>query len=76
MSQQSNSYSADDYRDLSSAFSSQANTIDHSSEFQSELASAGRTTLHKNPANDSDSMKGKKNRFSKRHSKNGLAAVF
>ncbi|QKX63024.1 uncharacterized protein TRUGW13939_10192 [Talaromyces rugulosus] len=76
MSQQSNSYSADDYRDLSSAFSSQTNTIDHSSEFQGELASAGRTTLHKNQANDSDSIKGKKNRFSKRHSKNGLAAVF
>ncbi|KAH8695510.1 putative serine/threonine protein kinase [Talaromyces proteolyticus] len=78
MSQQSSTYSADEYRDLSSAFSSQANTIDHSSEFHHQNESgavSGRTTLQKHQAGDTESIKGKK-RFSKRHSKNGLAAVF
>lgn len=34
-----------------------------------------RKTLRKEPTQDDDSLKGRK-RFSKRHSKNGLAAVF
>jgi 3-phosphoinositide dependent protein kinase-1 len=77
LSQQNSAYSGDEYRDLSSAFSSQTNTLDHSSEFQGEHASTpGRSTLQKSvAAADSESIKGKK-RFSKRHSKNGLAAVF
>lgn len=71
-SQQGHQHSGDEaYRDMSSAFSSQTNTLDHSSEFQGE----GRTTLVKHQGTDSDSVKGKK-RFSRRHSKNGLAAVF
>jgi 3-phosphoinositide dependent protein kinase-1 len=37
---------------------------------------AMRQTLRKNPTDDESSFKGKKNRFSKRHSKSGLAAVF
>ncbi|OKL60435.1 hypothetical protein UA08_03999 [Talaromyces atroroseus] len=77
LSQQSSTYSGDEYRDLSSAFSSQTNTLDHSSEFHNEHAPpSGRATLQKSvAAADSESIKGKK-RFSKRHSKNGLAAVF
>lgn len=76
-SQKSSAYSNDEYRDLSSGFSSQTNTLDHSSEFQNEHAPlSGRATLQKSAAAaDSESIKGKK-RFSKRHSKNGLAAVF
>ncbi|KAI7978055.1 hypothetical protein EIK77_009595 [Talaromyces pinophilus] len=74
MSQQSSAYSGDEYRDLSSGFSSQANTLDHSSDLQTEVQPAMRTTLQKNTG-DNESLKGKK-RFSKRHSKNGLAAVF
>lgn len=75
MSQQSSTYSGDEYRDLSSGFSSQANTLDHSSELQTEVQPSMRATLRKNSGGDNDSLKGKK-RFSKRHSKNGLAAVF
>lgn len=66
-SQRSQGFSGDE----ASAFSSHANTLDHSAEFQE---SAGRTTLHK-PQGDNDSVKAKK-RFSRRHSKNGLSAVF
>lgn len=74
MSQQSSAYSGDEYRDLSSGFSSQANTLDHSSDLQTEVQPSVRATLQKNTG-DNESLKGKK-RFSKRHSKNGLAAVF
>ncbi|EEA27402.1 serine/threonine protein kinase [Talaromyces marneffei ATCC 18224] len=74
MSQQSNAYSGDEYRDLSSEFSSHANTLDHSSDLQTEVQPSMRATLQKNTG-DNESLKGKK-RFSKRHSKNGLAAVF
>lgn len=71
-------YSADDaFRDLSSGFSSHANTLDRSSELQTEnnAPPSGRNHLVKHQGPDSESAKGKK-RFSKRHSKNGLAAVF
>ena len=62
------------FRDLSSGMSSHANTLDRSSEIH-EGPPAGRATLIKHQATDSDSVKGRK-RFSRRHSKNGLAAVF
>ncbi|KAI2792848.1 Serine/threonine-protein kinase PKH2 [Penicillium oxalicum] len=71
-------YSAEDaFRDLSSGFSSHSNTLDRSTELQNEsnVPPPGRNHLTKHQANDSDSTKGKK-RFSRRHSKNGLAAVF
>lgn len=86
--QSSGPYSADDaFRDISSGFSSHANTLDRTSDLQGENTnhshghghghghSSGRNHLVKNQATDSDSTKGKK-RFSRRHSKNGLAAVF
>ncbi|KAA8646384.1 hypothetical protein EYZ11_011612 [Aspergillus tanneri] len=75
--QRNGSYSADEaFRDLSSELSSHANTLDRNSEMHHENpSSSGRTTLVKHQANDSDSVKGKK-RFSRRHSRNGLAAVF
>ncbi|GIK01692.1 pkb-activating kinase-like protein [Aspergillus viridinutans] len=76
LAQQSNgSYSDEAFRDLSSGLSSHANTLDRSSELQSEGGPSGRATLVKPQPNDSDSVKGRK-RFSRRHSKNGLAAVF
>ncbi|KAL4782429.1 kinase-like domain-containing protein [Aspergillus varians] len=78
LAQQNNGpYSADDaFRDLSSGFSSHANTLDRASEIPHEAAPPpGRATLVKHQGNDSESVKGKK-RFSRRHSKNGLAAVF
>lgn len=69
-------YSADDaFRDLSSGFSSHANTLERSSELQPENTSHPPGRLIKHQAIDSESVKGKK-RFSRRHSKNGLAAVF
>lgn len=73
-----NSYSGDEaFKDLSSALSSHANTLDRSSEFAPEPpSSSGRATLTKHHSGaDSDSIKGRK-RFSKRQSKSGLAAVF
>lgn len=75
---QSGSYSAEDaFRDISSGFSSHANTLDRTSDLPSEGNShhhpPGRLVKHQ--ATDSESVKGKK-RFSRRHSKNGLAAVF
>ncbi|KAJ5105890.1 Serine/threonine-protein kinase PKH2 [Penicillium alfredii] len=77
--QTSGPYSADDaFRDLSSGFSSHANTLDRGSEPQTESSGPpppSRHTLVKHQATDSESTKGKK-RFSRRHSKNGLAAVF
>ncbi|KAL2818838.1 kinase-like domain-containing protein [Aspergillus granulosus] len=77
LAQQSNGpYSGDEaFRDLSSGLSSHANTLDRGSEPPHEPAPSGRATLVKHQGNDSDSVKGKK-RFSRRHSKNGLAAVF
>ncbi|KAL4980712.1 kinase-like domain-containing protein [Aspergillus desertorum] len=74
--QQNGQYSADDaFRDLSSGFSSPANTLDRAAESTQEAAPQGRATLVKHQGNDSESIKGRK-RFSRRHSKNGLAAVF
>ncbi|KAJ5103481.1 Serine/threonine-protein kinase PKH2 [Penicillium argentinense] len=80
--QSSGSYSAEDaFRDISSGFSSHANTLDRTSDLQNENTnhshghSSGRNHLVKHQATDSESTKGKK-RFSRRHSKNGLAAVF
>lgn len=68
-------YSGDEaFRDLSSGMSSHANTLDRSSDIH-EGPPAGRATLIKHQATDSESVKGRK-RFSRRHSKNGLAAVF
>lgn len=66
------SYGGDEgFRELSSGVSSHANTLDRSNEL-----SGGRNALVKNQGpNDSDSTKAKK-RFSRRHSKNGLSAVF
>lgn len=62
------------FRDLSSGMSSHTNTLDRASDMQ-EGAPHGRATLIKHQATDSESVKGRK-RFSRRHSKNGLAAVF
>ncbi|KAL4810032.1 kinase-like domain-containing protein [Aspergillus unguis] len=74
--QQSGPYSSDDaFRDLSSGFSSPANTLDRAAEAPHETPPTGRATLVKHQGNDSESVKGRK-RFSRRHSKNGLAAVF
>jgi 3-phosphoinositide dependent protein kinase-1 len=76
LSQQGSVYSSDEaFRDLSSGISSHTNTLDCSSELHGEGSLAPRTTLIKQQTADSDSLKGKK-RFSRRHSKNGLAAVF
>ena len=71
-------YSATDepFRELSSGLSSHANTLDRNSERIPEGAPPpGRTTLVKHQPTDSDSGKAKK-RFSRRHSKNGLSAIF
>lgn len=75
----SGAYSAEEaFREISSGFSSHANTLDRNSDIPSE----GNTHHHhapgrlvKHQVTDSESTKGKK-RFSRRHSKNGLAAVF
>lgn len=72
--QQSAGFSDDAFRDLSSGFPSPANTLDRTSDMQKE-PSSGRNHLVKQQATDTESTKGKK-RFSRRHSKNGLAAVF
>ncbi|KAK2812766.1 hypothetical protein FQN50_001095 [Emmonsiellopsis sp. PD_5] len=78
-SMNNSSYGDDAFRDLSSGVSSHANTIDHSDDFSGNVngpAPNTRATLikHQGPG-DSESIKGKK-RFSRRHSKNGLSAVF
>jgi len=73
-----NSYSGDStFNDLSSTLSSPSSTLggDGALDTVSTLASRH---LRKDPSSDrgdGDSLKGRK-RFSKRHSKNGLAAVF
>lgn len=73
---QQNGYSGDDaFRDLSSELSSQANTLDRSSDVHRDGPSATRATLVKHQGNDNESVKGRK-RFSRRHSRNGLSAVF
>ncbi|KAJ5467675.1 hypothetical protein N7475_005427 [Penicillium sp. IBT 31633x] len=76
--QQSAGFSDDAFRDLSSGFPSPANTLDRTSDMQKDdrsPPSSGRNHLVKQQATDTESTKGRK-RFSKRHSKNGLAAVF
>jgi 3-phosphoinositide dependent protein kinase-1 len=75
--QQSAGFSDDAFRDLSSGFPSPANTLDRTSDMQKDDRGpppSGRNHLVKQQA-DNESTKGRK-RFSKRHSKNGLAAVF
>ncbi|PGH02847.1 AGC/PDK1 protein kinase [Polytolypa hystricis UAMH7299] len=76
----SNSGMTDDaFRDLSSGVSSHANTLDRSNEFSVNVNQppGGRHMLVKQQqgGGDSESVKAKK-RFSRRHSKNGLSAVF
>ncbi|CAI7619097.1 unnamed protein product [Penicillium palitans] len=76
--QQSAGFSDDAFRDLSSGFPSPANTLDRSSDMQKDdrgPPQSGRNHLVKQHTGDAESTKGRK-RFSKRHSKNGLAAVF
>ncbi|KAJ5188644.1 hypothetical protein N7491_004964 [Penicillium cf. griseofulvum] len=76
--QQSAGYSDDAFRDLSSGFPSPANTLDRNSDMQKDdrgPPSSNRNHLVKQQTADTESTKGRK-RFSKRHSKNGLAAVF
>ncbi|KAJ5749194.1 uncharacterized protein N7511_010890 [Penicillium nucicola] len=76
--QQSAGGFGDDFQNLSSGFPSPANTLDRTSDMQKDdrgPPSSGRNHLVKHQATDSESTKGRK-RFSKRHSKNGLAAVF
>ncbi|GAB7356476.1 hypothetical protein MBLNU459_g7238t1 [Dothideomycetes sp. NU459] len=74
-----NSYSGDSqYNDLNSAMSSPTsnNGGDGTSDLPMSLAGhSGRNTLRKEQG-DNESVKSRKPRFSKRHSKNGLAAVF
>lgn len=75
-SQNNGSYAADEaFRDISSGLSSHANTLDHSSGLLAEGPPHVRNTLVKPHPTDSDSSKGRK-RFSRRHSRNGLSAVF
>ncbi|EXJ87951.1 AGC/PDK1 protein kinase [Capronia coronata CBS 617.96] len=80
MQNSSNNYSTDDTLTLtSSALSSHANTMSHSTDLSPPSAShghSGRAILHKqHSGGDSESLKGRK-RFSKRQSKSGLTAVF
>ncbi|KAL9114048.1 MAG: hypothetical protein Q9227_001820 [Pyrenula ochraceoflavens] len=72
-----NSYSGEESFNIpSSAMSSHANTLDHHSEFSRDGAVNPRGHLVKNHSGaDTESIKGRR-RFSKRQSKNGLAAVF
>lgn len=74
-----NSYAPEeDLRDLQSSLSSAANTLDLNAELRSEAAAngGGRGILQKNnTSNNAEESKGLK-RFSKRQSKQGLAAVF
>jgi 3-phosphoinositide dependent protein kinase-1 len=73
----SNSYSSDEaFRDLQAATSTSSRTLELDSRSAENGVASSRTTLQKNsPKDDADSFKGRK-RFSKRQSKNGLAAVF
>jgi 3-phosphoinositide dependent protein kinase-1 len=78
LQQSAGPYGDDAFQNLSSGFPSPANTLDRTSDMQKDdrgPPSSGRNHLVKHQATDSESTKGRK-RFSKRHSKNGLAAVF
>lgn len=74
-----NSYSGDSqYNDLNSSMSSPASASggDGTSDLPiGHTSHTGRNTLRKEQG-DNESMNSRKPRFSKRHSKNGLAAVF
>ena len=75
-----NSYSGESasYNDLTSSVSSPA-SVNGGGDDQGGLSiyggKDGRNTLRKEQG-DTESLKGRKPRFSKRHSKSGLAAVF
>lgn len=67
------------FKEIQSSISPTARALDLDSPPPGENTSSpsGRHTLQKNPSNnDVDSLKGRSKRFSKRQSKNGLAAVF
>jgi 3-phosphoinositide dependent protein kinase-1 len=70
-----NSYSGDStFNDISSTLSSPTSTLGNNEVLEGvNIPTAGR--LRKGEVGDGESIKGRK-RFSKRHSKNGLAAVF
>lgn len=69
-----NSYSGDStLNDLSSQLSSPTSTLGRDADFDGVNIPSAR--LRKGEHGDNESIKGRK-RFSKRHSKNGLAAVF
>ncbi|KAJ9620225.1 serine/threonine protein kinase [Taxawa tesnikishii (nom. ined.)] len=71
-----NSYSGDSqYADLGSGLSSPASTVGPDGGQEQAITHSGRHTLRKDPG-DSESIRTKRSRFSKRHSKSGLAAVF
>lgn len=75
---QTNSYSGDStFNDLSSTLSSPSSTLGGDSALDNVNIPSGRHLRKEPPGErgDGDSLKGRK-RFSKRHSKNGLAAVF
>ena len=71
-----NSYSSDDaFKGLQAGSSQSTNGLGLDQDSTSDLST--HNTLQKHQANnDRDSFMGRKNRFSKRQSKNGLAAVF
>ncbi|KAI9846708.1 MAG: pkb-activating kinase-like protein [Sclerophora amabilis] len=74
------SYTGDDaFKELSSSLSSPASTlggdVGMSVDPTGSTTSSGRLSKSQQASNDTESIKGRK-RFSKRHSKNGLAAVF
>ena len=73
----SNSYTSGDdvLKDLEGGSSSSSRALDLDSPGPVENGSSGRHTLQKNHSHNDDSFMGRK-RFSKRQSKNGLAAVF
>ncbi|OGE50544.1 hypothetical protein PENARI_c016G07130 [Penicillium arizonense] len=78
LQQSAGPFGDDAFQNLSSGFPSPANTLDRTSDMQKDDRGpppSGRNHLVKHQATDSESTKGRK-RFSKRHSKNGLAAVF
>lgn len=71
-----NSYSGDSqYNDLGSSVSSPSSTVGAAEASVDRPASSHQGRLRKEQG-DSESVKGRKPRFSKRHSKSGLAAVF
>lgn len=63
--------------ELSSLSSPSDGGLDAPGDLSSSGSALGRSRLRKDEGNsDGDSLKGGRKRFSKRHSKNGLAAVF